>query len=172
MIVLMVGLPGSGKSTLARRLAEELPAVVLDKDRVRAALFPAHRVEYAAAQDELCYQVMLQTAQYLLLANRREPVIFDGRTFSRHTQRLRAAELAAEVRVPLRTILCVCSDETARRRLARDAALGRHLAANRSFELYLEVKARFEALYEPHLLVDSDAPLEQCVARVLGYLRG
>jgi predicted kinase len=40
MLIAMAGLPGSGKSTLATCLEPRLGAVVLDKDRVRAALFP------------------------------------------------------------------------------------------------------------------------------------
>ncbi len=36
MIIAMAGLPGSGKSTLARQLAEKLPAILLNKDDIRA----------------------------------------------------------------------------------------------------------------------------------------
>jgi adenylylsulfate kinase len=52
MLIAMAGLPGSGKSTLAARLEERLGAVVLDKDRVRAALFPPRVLDYSAAQDD------------------------------------------------------------------------------------------------------------------------
>src|SRR5262249_39463493 len=53
VLVAMAGLPGSGKSTLAACLERELGAVVLDKDRVRAALFPPRVLDYSAAQDEI-----------------------------------------------------------------------------------------------------------------------
>ena len=46
--VLFAGLPGTGKSTLARALAERLGAAVLDKDRVRGALFPGALTDYSA----------------------------------------------------------------------------------------------------------------------------
>ena len=41
VLIAMAGLPGCGKTALAQRLAERLKAVVLDKDTIRAALFPA-----------------------------------------------------------------------------------------------------------------------------------
>ncbi|MGH3919724.1 MAG: AAA family ATPase [Pseudonocardiaceae bacterium] len=50
MIVAMAGLPGVGTSTLAGALAPRLHAVVLDKDRIRAGLFPPSYVDYTADQ--------------------------------------------------------------------------------------------------------------------------
>src|SRR5947209_2269421 len=46
MLIAMAGLPGTGKSTLARQMARALSGVVLDKDVIRAALFPPALVEY------------------------------------------------------------------------------------------------------------------------------
>ena len=65
MIVAMAGLPASGKSTVARLLATRLPAVLLDKDAVRGALFPSAEIDYSTAQDDLCVDVMLQVAGHL-----------------------------------------------------------------------------------------------------------
>jgi predicted kinase len=170
MIIAMAGLPGTGKSAIAGRLREELRAVVLDKDRVRAALFAPEHIEYSTEQDDFCMEVMLQTAAYLLGKDRERHIILDGRTLSRQYQVARLDAFTAEHGVPLKIIQCVCSDEVARRRLERDAAEGAHLAGNRDFSLYLAVKARFEPIREPRLLVDTDNDLDTCVARSLVYL--
>jgi adenylylsulfate kinase len=170
VIVAMAGLPGTGKSAIARQLAAILPAVVLDKDRVREALFPAALVEYSTRQDDFCMDIMLETATYLLRHNAVQHIIIDGRTFSQEYQVMRVKVWAEQLRVPLRIIECVCSDDTAQRRLAADAVQGKHLAGNRDFALYLAIKARFQPIREPKLLVNTDHDLAACVAQCLAYL--
>jgi len=171
MLVAMAGLPGTGKSALAYRLAEGLSGVVLNKDHARSCLFPERYVEYSSAQDDLCVTILLDVAAYLLT---REPTLFvflDGRTFSRRTQVEHVAEFARGIGEPLEFIECVCSDETARLRLEADQAQGAHPAENRSYELYLEVKARWEPIMAPRFVVDTDAPLETCTTLCLAHLR-
>ncbi len=169
MLIVMAGLPATGKSTIAQTLAEELPAIVLNKDEVRAALFPPSEIEYSTQQDDFCLDIMLQVAEYMLRKDRDKIVILDGRTFSRGYQIDQVAEVAQELGVPLRIIECVCSDETARRRLAQDAD---HLAENRDFDLYLSIEARFEPIERPKLVLDTDHDFAQCVEQSLRYVRG
>ncbi|MBS1253157.1 MAG: Cytidylate kinase [Anaerolineales bacterium] len=169
MLIAMAGLPATGKSTIAQALAEELPAVILNKDEVRAALFPPSEIEYSTQQDDFCLDIMLQVAEYMLRKDRDKIVILDGRTFSRRYQIDQVAEVARKLKVPLRIIECVCSDETARRRLAQDAD---HVAENRDFDLYLSIKARFEPIEEPKLVVDTDDDFARCLERSLRYVKG
>ena len=70
LIVLMAGLPGTGKSTLAKAIAQGVAGVVLDKDAVRAVLFPESLTAYTCTQDDFVIQVMLSTAEYLLRQSR------------------------------------------------------------------------------------------------------
>jgi predicted kinase len=170
MLIAMAGLPGTGKSTIARRLARDLPAIILDKDIIRAAIFGSE-IEYSTRQDDFCMQIMLQTAEYILGEDPGKHVILDGRTFSHRYQIAACKQFADELGVPFRIIECVCADETARQRLERDAIEGRHLAANRSTDLYLSIKAHFEPIEEPKLMVDTDNDLEQNVSRCLDYVR-
>jgi predicted kinase len=160
MLILMAGLPGTGKSTLSRALAADLGGTVLDKDQIRAALFPSSDIEYSTEQDDFCMGIMLKVAGYIFRKDPGRVIFLDGRTFSRRYQLDRATGFAEAISQPWRIIECICSEETARERLASDPA---HLAANRDFNLYLEVKARFEEIIRPKIVIDTDQPLKSCL---------
>ena len=160
MLILMAGLPGTGKSTLSRALVAEFGGTVLDKDQVRAALFPAADVEYSTEQDDFCMAIMLKVAGYLFRKEPARRIFLDGRTFSRAYQLKRATGYAEAIGQPWRILECVCSEETARQRLASDHE---HVASNRDFKLYLEVKARFEGIGFPKAMIDTHEPLADCV---------
>jgi adenylylsulfate kinase len=168
MIVIMAGLPGTGKSTLARALAHAGGGIVLDKDMIRSVLFPADYVEYSDEQDDFCQTLMLETAAYLIQRCPGLRIFVDGRTFSRKYQIDRVIEAAGGLNEEWRIIECVCAEETARQRL-EDTRLS-HPARNRSFELYRSIRAQFEPIAAPKLVVDTDAPLEECVAAGGAYL--
>lgn len=167
-VVILAGLPGTGKSTIAQALASQTGGIVLDKDRVRAALFPEPWVEYSQRQDDFCMEVLLETAGYLLQAARVPPFLFiDGRAFASRYQIDRIAAWSAAAGCRRKIIHTICADETARERLGA----GGHPARNRTYELYLSLKARFEPIVYPKLVVDTDENVEACVSRCLSYLR-
>ena len=171
MLIAMAGLPGTGKSTLARRLAEVCHAVILNKDTLRAALFPAPLIEYSIRQDDFCMSLLFQTARYMLQRNPSQTIIIDGRTFSRAYQIAAVEQLAGELDTPLKIIECVCSDETAYRRLERkETAKALHPATNRDYQLYLSLKAQFEPIQQPKLVVNTDGSLTRCLSLCLAYV--
>ncbi len=86
MIIAMAGLPGTGKSSLAAALATNLPAIVLNKDIVRAALFLPEEIEYSQRQDDLVVNILLQVAEFYFQKNPDRFIIIDGRTFSKKNQ--------------------------------------------------------------------------------------
>jgi predicted kinase len=171
MIILMAGLPGTGKSTLASELAARTSGRILSKDELRHAIFLPQEIEYSSPQDDFCLQVMLQTAGYLLSKNPALPLFLDGRPFSRRYQIENVVTAADSFHQPWRILECVCSEETARRRLANDAEAGAHPARNRDHQLYLDVKSRFEEILHPKNVIDTDRPLETCVQQALAALR-
>jgi len=160
MLILMAGLPGTGKSTLSRALVAEFGGTVLDKDQIRAALFPATDIEYSTEQDDFCMAIMLKVAGYLFRKDPARYVFLDGRTFSRSYQLKRATGYAEAIGQQWRIVECDCSEQSARTRLAEDGA---HVAANRNFDLYRQVKARFEEITLPKTVIDTDQPLDECV---------
>ncbi|MGB2602484.1 MAG: AAA family ATPase [Candidatus Sulfotelmatobacter sp.] len=169
MIVLMAGLPGSGKTTLARALAERTSGRVLNKDEIRHPLFSADEIEYSSRQDDFCLRIMLETAGYLLQRDANRILFLDGRPFSRRYQIENVVNIARRLNQRWHIIECVCAETVARRRL--EAPAEKHPAANRNYQLYLEVRSRFEAITFPKTVVDTDQPLEACVEHALAALR-
>lgn len=169
LLIALAGLPGTGKSTLAARLAAVLPGTVLDKDRVRAAVFPPEEVEYSNEQDDLVCEMLYQATGFLLAKGR--TVILDGRTYLQAGQVERLARFARECPARLVMVMCTCPPEVAQSRLERDAVEGGHLAGNRDFELYRRLEAAAEAVPYPHLVVDTSRSLEACTAACVEYIR-
>jgi len=113
---------------------------------------------------------MLQTAAYLLSKHSELHVLLDGRTFSRQYQRDRVIEFCSQVRTASATLECVCSEASALERIAEAVAANSHIAANRTPEVYREIRKAWEPIDPPKLVIDTDEPLESCIDRALRYL--
>jgi predicted kinase len=166
--VLFAGLPGTGKSTLARAIAQRLGAAVLDKDRVRGALFPGPLTDYTAQQDELCMRAMLEAATYLMERGRVPYIFFDGRTFSRQAQIEVVLLAAARAGAPWRVVHVKCADAVAEERLARSDP--GHPAQNRDAALYRRIKQSFEPITQANLEVDTTQGTDAVLTAVEEYI--
>ena len=65
---------------------------------------------------------------------------------------------------------CVCSEATALGRISQAVAANNHLAANRTPDLYSEIRKAWEPIDQPKLVIDTDENIESCVDRALRYL--
>jgi len=146
-LVLMCGLPATGKSTLAKRLAVPLRAEVLRSDVIRkelAGLDPADR----PGSD--LYTTEWTTRTYGELRTRADDALRRGRhviadaNFPTREMRDRFAALARDLDSPFAIVHATADDETIRARMrarARDAAE----PSDADFDVYLDLKARFES---------------------------
>ena len=170
MIVLMAGLPGTGKSTLGRELARRTSGRVLSKDQIRGSIFEPAEIEYSSPQDDLCLQITLEIAGHFLSKDPARAIFLDGRPFSRRYQIENVLSVAQSLHQPWRILECVCSEEIARRRLQCDAETEAHPARNRDYQLYLEVKSRFESIIHSKTVIDTERSLETCAQQALSAL--
>lgn len=167
--VMLAGLPATGKSTLARELAANLGScAVLDKDRIRATLFPGPMTDYTSDQDDLCVQAMIQAATYMTTHKLARHVIFDGRTFSRRAQIEEVISAANAAGAAWRILHLTISDEVAEARLR--APDPNHPAANRDAALYHRVKAAFEPISREKLDLDATNGVEIVLPHALAWI--
>jgi predicted kinase len=111
---------------------------------------------------------MLETAGFLLEQNGERIIFLDGRPFSRRYQIENVVHAAELLHQSWRILECVCVEQVVKQRLEE---LGReHPAANRDFQLYLEVRSRFEAITLPKTVIDTALPLETCTQQALAAL--
>jgi predicted kinase len=170
VIIAMRGLPGSGKSTLARALTERIRAVVLDKDAVRAALFPGDTTEYSSAQDDFVIKLMMEAAQTHILRGRM--VLIDGRVHARQAQVEMVHGLAGAMGAKFGVIECVCKPETALRRIEADLRTQAHPAKNRDAVLLRDQIEKWEELDQPPLcVVDTEQPLDLSVEQAMAAIQ-
>jgi len=113
--------------------------------------------------------VMLQAARFLLQKKPQRKILLDGRTFSRRYQidrvvRIRCRDFAA---VDDPGMFLFSEEESARRRLEHDLS---HPACNRTFALYLDVKARFEPITYQKTVIDTDQSPQHCVQQAITAL--
>ena len=167
MLVIMAGLPGTGKSTVARALAERTGAFVLDKDSLRAALFPAPLIEHSREQDDFVVRVMLKVAGWILRRDTAAVVILDGRPFARKYQLDQVVNFARWIQTSWRILECTCSEPAARARLQQST----HIAGDRDFDLYRRLQSEWEEIARPKLVLDTDSALDGLVDRAVSYVR-
>lgn len=164
LVVALMGLPGAGKSALAHSLSVRLRLHVVDRDAIRAAMFP--RCDFSVAEKLAAFRVLLAAVDVNCALGRSS--IVDGVTFSRRSD---LEQLDAVVRrYPVDTVALYldCPPELAR---ARIAAASGHPAGDRTPELVDKVMARFDPPPASAVVLDASRTREQVVEQALEALR-
>lgn len=163
LAVLLAGLPGAGKSRVARALARESGWTRIDRDTLRAELFP--RPSGSAEEKEAANRAVLAALAGTLAAGRSG--VIDGMTFAGVSQRFEFRREIAAAGGCCRFVLLECPPEVAARRIAGDGAP--HPAVDRTPALVFEVARRFRPPDDDWFAVDATQPFDsvlECVRRV------
>jgi predicted kinase len=146
MLLAITGLPGTGKSTFAKALAEQLQALHLNTDIIRDAL--NLRGQYDASAKEKIYDEMQRRTAAALSEG--GTVIVDG-TFYKQAFRTQFGALAEQHHHTVQWIEIRAKEAVIRQRVVK-----KRQYSEADFEVYLQIKAKFEPLQQPHLTLWSD----------------
>lgn len=164
-----MGLPGAGKSTLAAGLAAAMHWPVIDRDALRAGLFPQ---ALGTAQEKDAANAATFAAVEASLARGRSCIV-DGMSFADADQRDALRRLARRGDARCIFLWLDCPVPVAVRRVARQTE---HRAVDRVPGLVVEVAARFAPPGADALRLDAtesaEALLRAALARLSAESRG
>jgi len=171
LLVLLKGFPGSGKSTLGRALSRRLAWPLIDKDDVKDIADK----QVQAETNGLAYDVMLNIVRRQLLQGLN--VICDSPLTHRMTYE-RAKGIALETHAQLVIVECFCSNEQVWSQRI-NARKKRNLPAHhmtdwervQAYRRQFAVEAGY-TITDPHIVVDTVKPLDECVKDVIKWLIG
>jgi predicted kinase len=165
-VLQMHGESGAGKSTLALAIGRATGAVALDKDCVKGPLVGAGIEDTQAGG--LAYDAFYLLAESVL--SQGFSVVLDSAVFWPRIAR-RGNAMAAAAGVDYYIVECRCGDAllqeqrlTARPRLASQPASRAELA------MALDRPGVVRTLTEPHLIVDTTGPIQDCLREALRYI--
>ncbi|MGB9754363.1 MAG: ATP-binding protein [Roseiflexus castenholzii] len=168
LLIAMKGHPGAGKSAVARGLSRRLGIPLIDKDDIKDVLDG-----HVADAGGLAYIAMFNVARRQLLQTL--SVICDS-PLSEVGGYTTACVVAHDTGARLLVIECVCSSEEEwRRRIEQRAALrlpSHHVTTWEHLQEHLRRRADVSnyAIHEPHLVVDTFAPLEEVLHTILAWI--
>ena len=172
-LIVFAGLPGTGKSSLARAVAREAHAVYLDKDTIKdrvVALADQMKLDLGTQlAGPLSYELLVDLARDNLTLGLN--VVLDSPA-AYQVFRDKVKVLARSLKVNLRVIECICTDE----RLLRQRIEGRgeELSDHRTrdWDSLQQARGRFEQLTDRRLIVDTAESLATNLRKIRGYLAG
>lgn len=163
LVVALMGLPGSGKSSLLAALPAFIRMPVIDRDAIRAAMFPIP-FDGRAEKDAAISAVWAALAARLKFGQR---VVIDGMTFASQRNRDQVARIArAQGASALEVFLDVPAEVCAQRVAAQTG----HPSPERSADLVFEVADRFEPVGSEALHLDGTLPMQRLVEQFVARL--
>lgn len=173
---MMTGLPGTGKTYLALNLIESLlhHYIYLSTDNIRRNLFDFSHHQYVPFGDKLYTQEkrdLVYNALYLItdiLLTQQLSVIVDG-TFYSQTKRQPLFTICQRLNQKLIIIKTICSEDKIKQRIQGRKTQVEN-TSDADFNIYMEIKERFEPIIPPHLEINTEKNLPLILKEVKAYI--
>lgn len=163
-LIILVGLPGSGKSFFAGKLAERIPAIVLESDFLRKTL--VRQPVYSQLESSRLFRAIHELARELLLE--KYNVVIDATNLSEDSRQalysIAAASWAESIVVHLNT-----PQEIAEARLT-DRLLRRAGYSDADWAVYQKLEAGFEPIRQPHFEVTNAMDISLVIDKIMAQI--
>ena len=166
-LIVLAGLPGTGKTHFAKELANRIPLLVLESDRLRKVLAPQPR--YTPGESARLFGAChLLIEEYLAQGHR---VLFDATNLTEKFRRP-IYQIARRVSCPLVLMRFTAPRDVVRRRLAQRVA-GMHPEdfSDAGWQVYCRMAPHEEAVQGRHFNVDTTQETATVLEEVVRLVR-
>ena len=161
VLVIVSGLPGTGKSFFCRRLAERLPAVILESDSLRRLLFP--QPDHSQTESTRLFKAIRLLTERLL--RRGFYIIMDATNLSEYHRRY-FYSIAERLDVKSIVVSVEAPPSLVRKRLAaRLGNPGERSAAD--WNVYMKMKPMVEKIGRKHYVVDTSRDITPVIDKIM-----
>ncbi|MGB2856589.1 MAG: ATP-binding protein [Dehalococcoidia bacterium] len=162
VFVIVSGLPGTGKSHFSRKLAEQLPSVILESDTLRKRLYPSPT--YSAQESHRLFNACHRLIEELLDSG--ITAILDATNLvEQHrerlyliSQRLKVKQIIVRVEAPREVVL--------QRLQGRSRGIDRGDNSDADSGVYQRMRARAERIRRNHFVVDTSRDITPVVDKI------
>jgi len=163
VFVIVSGLPGTGKSHFSRKLAEQLPSVILESDTLRKRLYPSPT--YSAQESHRLFNACHRLIEELLGSG--ITVILDATNLVeqhrerlyRISQRLKVKQIIVRVEAPQEVVL--------QRLQGRFRGIDRGDNSDADSGVYQRMRAGAERIRRNHFVVDTSRDITPVVDKIV-----
>lgn len=168
LLLLLSGLPGTGKSYLARKIAEELPCVIVESDMARKIL-TGGSPDYTPAESAFIHRVSRRVIDRLLSQGYR--VIHDATNLA-EWHREQVYRLTTRTHSKLLIVQTIAPEEVVRERLAqRFTNRDPRDLSDADWNVHEQLQTEHEPVRRPHLVVDTSGDIQETVRKILRAAR-
>lgn len=167
VFVIVSGLPGTGKSHFSRKLAEQLPSVILESDTLRKRLYPSPT--YSAQESHRLFNACHRLIEELLDSG--ITAILDATNLvEQHrerlyliSQRLKVKQIIVRVEAPRNLVL--------KRLQGRSRGIDRGDNSDADSGVYQRMRAGAERIRRNHFVVDTSRDITPVVNKIVRAAR-
>lgn len=163
VLVIVSGLPGTGKSYFSRKLAEQLPSVIVESDALRKKLFPVP--VYSAEESQRLFAACYRLIEELLGSS--ISVILDATNLVEYHREF-LYRIAERLKVKLIIVWVQAPKELVRQRLrGRSEGSDPLDKSDADWSIYQRMRTRVERIRRNYFSVDTSRDISPVINRIV-----
>lgn len=163
VLIMVSGLPGTGKSYFSRKLAEQLPSVIVESDALRKKLFPVPA--YSAEESQRLFAACYRLIEELLSSS--ISVILDATNLVEY-YREHLYRIAERLKVKLIVVWVQAPKELVRQRLqGRSEGSDPLDKSDADWSIYQRMRTRVQRIRRNYFSVDTSRDISPVIDKIV-----